>query len=94
MDGPRVGRLGPTSAHLGPRPTLNLDLARRRAVQDRELASFHAYLDEAAKDTRHKYERPQFAVVGEGSRTAQELYRHHWEEIFGQTPQEQSVPAK
>lgn len=69
--------------HIGPRPNVKPELQAKRAVQDREMASFHAYLDAAAKDTRHKYERPQFIVCGEGSRSAQDNYRVGWERIFG-----------
>lgn len=73
---------GPNSYHIGRRPDLKPELQAKRAVQDREMRQFHAYLDEAAKDTRHKYERPSFIVV-----TSSEAFRRGWDEIFGKTPQ-------
>ena len=55
----------------GPSPSL----AAQRAVQDAVMAERHAGFDLSAKDNHMKYERPQFAVVGEGTKKAQDLYR-------------------
>lgn len=55
--------------------------ARQRADQNRELARFHRQLDLMAQDTRHKFERPSFAVV-----TASAAYRHGWDRIFRKEP--------
>lgn len=68
--------------HIGPRPNVKPELQAKRAIQDREMASFHAYLDAAATDTRHKYERPSFVVV-----TASEAFRRGWDEVFRKTPE-------
>ena len=80
----------PAAFHIGRRPELKTELVAKRAAQDREMAQFHAYLDEASKDNRMKFERPSFAVVGEGSHSSQERYRQGWEAIFGTTPQDTS----
>lgn len=58
----------------GPAPAL----AGQRAVQDAALAARHAGFDRAAQDHTMKYERPQFAVVGEGTRDAQDRYRRNY----------------
>lgn len=63
------------------------DLAARRAAQDRRDAQRHHAFDLSAQDTHMKYERAQFAVVGEGSRDAQDNYRRGWERIFGRKDQ-------
>jgi len=73
--------------HIGRRPEIKPEIQARRARQDQEMARVHAYLDEAAKDNRMKYERPSFAVVGEGTRSSQERYRQGWEAIFGTSPE-------
>lgn len=41
----------------------------------------HREWDLRAQDNTMKYERPQFAVVGEGSLTAQENYRTNYDRI-------------
>ncbi len=56
--------------------------ARRRAQDARDAARARAF-DLSAQDRHHKYERPSFAVVGEGSPSAQTAYREGWERIFG-----------
>jgi hypothetical protein len=58
-------------------------LRRNRAAQDRLLVARHAAFDLQAKDITPKSDRPHFAVVGEGSRTAQDNYRAGWERTFG-----------
>lgn len=72
--------------HIGRRPELKPEIQAKRAAQDREMAATRAYLDEAAKDNRMKFERPSFAVVGEGSHSSQENYRRGWEAIFKHPP--------
>lgn len=59
------------------------EIATRRHRQDALDYQRHRMFDLQAQDLRHKYERPQFAVVGEGSRTAQENYRLNYEKVFG-----------
>lgn len=63
----------------GPPPKLSA----QRAVQDTVLAERHHNFDLQAQDNTMKYERPHFAVVGEGTRTAIERYHIGWERIFG-----------
>ena len=46
------------------------NLATNRAVQDAILTERHRGFDLKAKDNTMKYERPQFAVVGEGTKKA------------------------
>ena len=58
---------------------------QRRRVQDRVMAERHHGFDLAAQDRHHKYERPSFAVVGEGSLAAQTKYREGYVRIFGGT---------
>ena len=58
------------------------NLTAQRAVQDAVMAERHAGFDKSAKDTHMKYERPQFAVVGEGTKSAQDAYREGWERTF------------
>ena len=58
-------------------------LAANRAVQDAVMAERHRGFDLKAKDNTMKYERPQFAVVGEGTKSAQDAYRDGWERTFG-----------
>ncbi len=55
----------------------------QRAAQDRRDAERARIFDQQAQDTRMKYERPSFAVVGEGTSSAQTAYRDGWERIFG-----------
>lgn len=51
-------------------------LPERRRAHDQALRQFTRTMDLAAQDMRHKgYDRPQFAVVGEGSKTAQANYQ-------------------
>jgi hypothetical protein len=54
----------------------------RRKAQDAHLVERHRNFDLSAQDNHMKYERAHFAVVGEGTRTAQENYRAGWERIF------------
>lgn len=61
----------------GPSP----NLAAQRAVQDAVLAERHRCFDLAARDNTMKYERFHFAVVGEGSASAQAAYRANYEQI-------------
>ena len=63
----------------------------QRASMDRRLAARHAYFDAAAGEVRMKYERAHFAVVGEGTRTAQENYRDGWDRVFAS---QATAPAK
>lgn len=58
------------------------ELAARRQAQDRRDAVRHAGFDLSAQDRHMKSERAHFAVVGEGTATAQENYRRGWERIF------------
>jgi head-tail adaptor len=57
--------------------------AARKAAQDRHLATLQHRFDVTAGEVRMKYERASFAVVGEGTRSAQENYRAGWSRIFG-----------
>ena len=50
------------------------ELQASRRAQDRVLAERHAGFNRAAQDNTMKYERPQFAVVGDGSREAVSRY--------------------
>jgi hypothetical protein len=54
------------------------ELAANRRTQDTLMASQHREWDLSAQDNHAKSERPHFAVVGEGSPTAQEAYRAHY----------------
>lgn len=88
MEAPYIANSGVGgSFHIGRRPEIKPELARRRAEQDRRMAAEHAYLDAAAKDMRHKFDRPSFSVVGEGSATSQSRFREGWDRIF-KTPQD------
>lgn len=58
----------------GPSP----EIAAQRAVQDAVMSERHRGFDTSAKDIHMKYERPQFAIVGEGTRSAQEAYRKNY----------------
>ena len=55
--------------------------ADRRRAQDRLMAKRHYAYDLSAQDRHMKYERPQFAVVGEGTRTAQENYLQGYAQV-------------
>ena len=57
--------------------------AARKAAQDRHHDALHARFDATAGEIRMKYERAHFAVVGEGTRSANENYRHGYDAIFG-----------
>ena len=57
------------------------EVAARRAGQDARDAARHAAFDLQAQDNAMKYERHHFAVVGEGSRTAQDAFRSNYERI-------------
>lgn len=55
----------------------------RRRAHNKALREFGQTMDLAAQDTRMKYERAHFAVVGEGTRSAQDNFRAGWDRIFG-----------
>lgn len=55
----------------------------RRAAADTALRARHAQFDLQAQDQRHKHDRFKFAVVGEGSRSAQDNFRAGYARIFG-----------
>ena len=57
------------------------ELARTRRVQDAYMAQQRHDWDLSAKDNHSKSERCHFAVVGEGSHTAQEAYRTRYDLI-------------
>ena len=61
-------------------------LQERRRAHDKALREFTATMDVAAQDLRHKHDRFHFAVVGEGSRTAQERYSAGYEAIDWSRP--------
>ncbi len=58
------------------------DLKANRAAQDIVLRERHRAFDLQAQDRTPKSDRPHFAVVGEGSRAAQDRYRHNYDRIF------------
>jgi erythromycin esterase-like protein len=58
------------------------EIASRRRVQDARDAARHRAFDLQAQDRTAKFERPRFAVVGEGSHSAQEAYRQNYARIF------------
>lgn len=47
----------------------------RRALQDRAMRREQALLDGLSQNLYHKHDRPHFAVVGEGSRSANDAYQ-------------------
>jgi len=55
----------------------------RREAADTALRARHDQFDLQAQDKTAKFERHHFAVVGEGSRSAQDAYRAGWDRIFG-----------
>lgn len=61
----------------GPPP----ELAANRAAQDAVMAERHRGFDLSAQDHHSKSERLHFAVVGEGTRSAQDRYRAGYEQI-------------
>jgi hypothetical protein len=56
-------------------------LRRNRAAQDRLLVARHAAFDLQAKDITPKSDRPHFAVLGEGSRSANENFSRNYARI-------------
>lgn len=56
---------------------------QRKAASETEMTERHRQWDLQAQDNTAKFERPQFAVVGEGTKTAQDAYREGWERTFG-----------
>ena len=56
-------------------------IPEQRAVQDAVLAERHRAFTLSAQDHHAKSERAHFAVVGEGSRAAQDRYRTNYEQI-------------
>lgn len=69
------------------------EVAQRRRAQDARDAARHRAFDRQAQDTTAKFERPHFAVVGEGSHSAQENYRMNYERIFSRRAGHGAVPA-
>ena len=59
------------------------EILRRRRAQDARDAEVHRMFDLQAQDRTPKSDRPHFAVVGEGTRSAQDSYRANYERIFG-----------
>lgn len=64
------------------------ELRANRRAQDHVMAERHAGFNLAAQDNTMKYERPSFAVVGEGSKESSSAYRQNysliqWEESDG-----------
>ncbi len=53
----------------------DVELAANRRAQDAIMAERHHNWDVSAQDNHSKFERAHFAVVGEGTRSAQEAYR-------------------
>ena len=62
------------------------EVAQRRQMADAIEGQRHRMFDAQAQDKHHKHDRPQFAVVGEGSRTAQENYARGYDRIFAPPP--------
>ena len=62
------------------------EIAERRRVQDQRDAARHAAFDLMAQDHTMKYERPHFAVVGEGTRSAREAYDRGYAQIDWSQP--------
>jgi hypothetical protein len=58
------------------------EIASRRRVQDARDAVQHRAFDLQAQDKTPKSARPHWAVVGEGSRTANENYLKNYARIF------------
>ena len=58
------------------------EIAQRRQVQDARDAVRHREFDLQAQDKTPKSDRPHFAVVGEGSKSANDKYRIGYERIF------------
>lgn len=63
------------------RPGPSPERQAQRAVQDAAMSQQHHEFDLSAQDMHHKYERCHFAVVGEGTRSAQEAYRRGYDGI-------------
>jgi len=57
------------------------DRKDRRAAQDIALRARHAEWDLRAQDRTPKSDRPHFAVVGDGSRAAQDNFRVNFARI-------------
>lgn len=62
------------------------DRTARRAAADTALRARHAQFDLQAQDRTPKSARPKFAVVGEGSMTAQENYARNYDRIEWSRP--------
>ncbi len=58
------------------------EITVQRQKQDARDAVLHRQFDLQAQDITPKSDRPHFAVVGEGSRVAQDRYRHNYDRIF------------
>ena len=57
------------------------ELDQRKAASDVVMAERHRNWDLSAKDHHSKSERAHFAVVGEGSRSAQQNYRAGYSQV-------------
>jgi hypothetical protein len=55
--------------------------ATRRVAQDAMMRARHAGFDRSAQDQHMKSERAHFAVVGEGTRAAQDHFRVNYARI-------------
>ena len=53
----------------------------RLTASDAAMAERHRGFDLAAQDQTAKFERPQFAVVGEGTKVANDNYRTNYDKI-------------
>lgn len=73
----RTARKRDAQGPSGPSP----EIAAQRAVQDAVMTERHHGFDLSAKDHHMKYERKQFAVVGEGTKSAQDKYREGYAKI-------------
>jgi len=70
-----------------PASTVPWDERDQRKKDQRVMASQaaaderHAGFDLSAQDNHSKFERPHFAVVGEGTKAAQDAYRENYDKI-------------
>ena len=67
-------------------PWADQDTAEVKARKDASNAEAHERhhgFNLSAKDNHSKFERPHFAVVGEGTKSANDKYREGWERTFG-----------
>ncbi len=66
--------------HTGRTP-LPPDLIAKRKAQDAVMSERHHNFDLQAQDNVAKSERPHFAVVGEGTRSANDAFREGYDHI-------------